>query len=210
MREPVHHHVIVGAHQRLDDAEARRPAGWIEHGVLRAGQIGHRALESERVRRVADESGGAGAVHAEGVDRRLGGILDRGMRGQVQVILRAEIDAGKALAGILDGGAGGVGRLLGGAGIRPEMVLPAQILPAEEVLHASQQIGAPEVAIVAQAAGQSLGRYHLLTLVRHRVFAFRRENAFSAAAIFAISRRPFPSRPGAPINERVHGRRRRC
>jgi hypothetical protein len=79
MREPVDHHMILGAHQRLDHAEARRPACGIEHGVLHAEEVGDRAFQRERVPGIAKERRRAGAVYAILVDCCLGGLLDRGV-----------------------------------------------------------------------------------------------------------------------------------
>src|SRR5436309_12365864 len=92
------------------------------------------------------------------VDDCLGRILDGGMRGEAQIILRAEIDPTEALSGVLADGAVRAGRSVGRARIGPELVPAPHLLPTEERFEAAEQINAGEIAIVTQTADQCLGR----------------------------------------------------
>ena len=49
----------------LDDAEAGRPAGRIEHGLLHADKASERSFERHGSRGIANEDGRAGGVNAE-------------------------------------------------------------------------------------------------------------------------------------------------
>jgi hypothetical protein len=81
MGKDIHQHVVVRADQALDRGEARRPAGRIERGMLQPEKVRDRLLQADGILRVAEQGGGAGAVHAVFVNHRLGGFLDLRMRG---------------------------------------------------------------------------------------------------------------------------------
>ena len=107
---------------------------------------------------VSQESGRAGTVHAVVAHRTHRCLFDLGMRRQAEIVLRREIDALYLFAAIRLGRAMRLRRAGSRPRIRPQIVLPAQILPFEEAGDALQQIGARRRFEIAQAAIQrSLG-----------------------------------------------------
>ena len=71
--------------------------------MVRFEEVADLALQRQRQRTVAGERGGAGAVDAEGFGGLDRGGLDLGVRGQAQIVLRAEIDAVHGAAGVVLG-----------------------------------------------------------------------------------------------------------
>ena len=74
MRQHVHHHMVVGAHEPLDGRKSGRPARRIEHDLATVEELGDDPLELERVLGIAEQRGRAGAVHAVFLDGLDGGV----------------------------------------------------------------------------------------------------------------------------------------
>ena len=154
MGEGVHDDMVGAADEALDHAEARGPAGREQSHVIHLQELGDLALERDRMRRVADKRGRAGAVDAVVLDRLLGDGLDGRMRGQAEIILRGEVDAAHADAAVVARRAFGGRAFLGRAAERPQAVLAAQILPAEEAVDACEKIASLRNAEIPHAARQ--------------------------------------------------------
>jgi hypothetical protein len=152
--QPVHDHVIVASHQRLDDAVARRPSGRIKHGMLELQKFGDRSLQTERVFGVARQRRRAGAMHAVLFDDGLGDVLDLWIGRQTQIVLGGEIQSGKPQAAVVAGRTQRQRRLLGGLGVRPQAAAAPQRLPIIEAFDPRHQIDAAQFAKIAHAAGK--------------------------------------------------------
>ena len=152
----VHDDMIVGPHEALHGRKPGRPAGRIKNDLATVEELGNDPLELERVLGVAEQSGRAGAMHAVFFDRIDGGALDLGMGCKAEVVLGGEVDARVGLAGIGQGGAAGLGRGGGRLGVRPQIVLPTQVLPLKERVEAGQEIRSRHHPVVPQASLESL------------------------------------------------------
>ncbi len=116
----VDHDVIAGAHQPLDHAIAGSPAGGEQAHMLHAQEFADLALQRERERGVADQSGRSGAMHAELAHRLDGGFEHGRVRGQAEIILRGEIHALEQVAFVGARLAFGVRAHLGRTAERPK------------------------------------------------------------------------------------------
>ena len=161
MGESVDHDVVGGAHEAADSAGAGRVAGRIEQHVLHLEKLAKLALQRQRVRGVAHEGGRACAVDAIARDRLLRRLHHARMRGEAEIVLRAEVVAARAAPRVVGDRADGARPGRGRAGIRPQRLAPAGVLPSEEGLNARQHVGAGQQAEIAHAALQGL-RQHLV------------------------------------------------
>ena len=154
----VHHDVVVGTDETLDDAEACGPAGRIEDDLVHAEELGDLLFERDRGGGVADERRGAGAMDAVGLDRLARRIGDRRIGVHREIVLRGEVDALHGIAVVVARGDAAVRTVIGRAAERPEAVLAAEILPGVEAFDAREEVAAAGIAEVAHAAFERVGR----------------------------------------------------
>ena len=80
VREPVYDDMVVSANETLNDSVTCRPARRIQHDFFHLEEVGDLAFERNGLEGIANQRGGAGAMHAAAFDRFLGGCLDCGIR----------------------------------------------------------------------------------------------------------------------------------
>src|SRR6185312_10348937 len=159
MRQHVYYDVISRPDEALDHSEAGSPAGWIKHDMVHVEKFRDLALKRHRMRSVADQRRRSGAVDTATLDRFNGRSHDIGMRGEAEIVLRGEVDAVHPVAPVVLRGANGLGSIFGRARERPEAVLPAQVLPAEESLGAAQKVSSARNTEISHAARQRSRRH---------------------------------------------------
>jgi hypothetical protein len=138
-----------------------------QDGFGGAQEVGDPAFQPHRVGGGAQHGGGSGAVDAELVDHLVGDLLDRRVRGHVEIVFAGEVDAAEVAAGVVARRGHRRRRLVGRARERPQVVLPAQVLPLVEPLDARLQVGAAGIAIIPRTAGQRRGRRVVKSTLEH-------------------------------------------
>jgi hypothetical protein len=158
VRVLVEQDVIVRADEADDGAEARGPPRREEEHVLRLDVLGDGPFESARQAGVPLEDGRGGGVRAVVGERADGRVVNRRVRGEAQVILRAEVDAFDRDARLIPDARLGRGRGFERACVRPRAEFDAPAEPVAEIPRALGEVRALRVREHAQVLGEGIGR----------------------------------------------------